>query len=185
MAQVKKNSIVNLIVITFLVVGIFVFGYVFLPEPGSSVTSCLHSVDREMTEFKLAIEDSAARMNSSPFYFRPESSCLSQLSNLSSIIYLEKLSAVCDKVCGFAANECYLLKFSSDLPDSTKRKCLNLPAHTIFEFANNCVDQNLISSGYSVIDPTVQGQLLVGQYILRNVSLAGAPYPSICIWYKK
>lgn len=146
MTQAKKNSMVDLIIVTFLVVGVFVCGYVFLPWPAPNL--CLNSVDREMTEFKYAIEDSVSRMSSPPVTFHPEGSCFSSSNKSKLTIYNEKTRAVCDSVCGFATDECYILKYSSEGNDSLKRKCLNLPPYTTFvddEVNPGCNDKNFIS----------------------------------------
>jgi len=183
MTQVKKNSIFVLIFIILLVIGIIIFSYVFLEDPYPGI--CLNSVDREMTELKLAIEDSVSRMEYPPLIFRPEGSCFTSSNKFGLIIYLEKTRLVCAQVCGASTDECYIMKYSSDLSGSLKRKCLNLPPFTTFEVGNSCSNQNLITSGYAIINPTVQGQLLVGQYLIRNVSPAGAPYPKLCFWHKE
>ncbi len=162
---------------------VMVVGYVVLEDVNTQV--CLNSVDREMTEFKLAVEDSVARMSSAPLTFRPEGSCFSSKKSLLQI-YNEETRSVCAAVCGFATDECYIMKFSSNLPGSTKRKCLNLPPYTNFQtgVSGMCGDQSLMGSGYSPIDPTVPGGFLPGSYVIRNVSPAGHQFPLICVYYK-
>jgi hypothetical protein len=170
----------ELLVAVVIMSFVMVVGYVVLDDVNTQV--CLQSVDREMTEFKLAMEDSVARMSSAPLAFRPQGSCFSsKKSELQ--IYNEETRAVCAAVCGFASDECYIMKFTSELPGSTKRKCLNLPPYTNFQ-VDMCVDEQLSGTGYAPIDPTVKGEFLAGSYVIRNVSPAGHPFPLICVWYK-
>ena len=162
---------------------VMVVGYMVLDDVNTQV--CLNSVDREMTEFKMAIEDSVARMSSAPLTFRPEGSCFSSKKALIQI-YNEDTRAVCASICGYATDNCYIMKFTSNLPGSVKRKCLNLPPYTNFQPSNSdlCTDEVLQGNAYQVIDPTVEGQFLAGNYVIRNVSPAGHPFPLICVWYK-
>ncbi len=172
----------ELLVAVIIMSFVMVVGYVVLDDVNTQV--CLNSVDREMTEFKLAIEDSVSRMSSSPLTFRPEGSCFSSKKSMLQI-YTEQTSTVCSAVCGFASNECYIMKFSSDLPGSTKRKCLNLPPYTNFQTGDTCTDTTLQGSGYNrTVDPTAQGQFLPGSYVIRNISSVGDMFPKICVYYK-
>lgn len=179
-ASAPFELLVAVVIMSF----VMVVGYVVLENVNTQV--CLNSVDREMTEFKLAIEDSVTRMSSTPLTFRPEGSCFSSKKSKLQI-YNEETRSVCAAVCGFAADKCYIMKFSSELPGSTKRKCLNLPSFTSFQDNESgmCNDDTLVQgSGYSAIDPTVEGQFLAGSYVIRNISPAGHPFPLICVYYK-
>lgn len=177
-ASAPFELMVAVIIMSF----VMVVGYMVLDTVNTQV--CLNSVDREMTEFKLALEDSVARMSSTPLVFRPEGTCFSSTKSTLKI-YNEETPSVCSAVCGFAANSCYIMVFSSKTPGiSTKRKCLNLPAFTSFQEEPTCVDSVLQGQGYSTIDPTIEGKFLPGSYIIRNISPAGHPFPMICVWYK-
>lgn len=173
----------ELLVAVIIMSFVMVVGYVVLEDVNTQV--CLQSVDREMTEFKLAIENSVARMSSAPLTFRPEGSCFSS-KKASLIIYNEETTSVCSAVCGFASDKCYIMRFSSQVPGiTTKRKCLNLPPYTGFETGDSCKYETQSSgSGYDPIDPTVEGQFLPGSYLIRNISSVGDQFPKICVYYK-
>jgi len=181
--RAQASAPFELLVAVVIMSFVMVVGYVVLDNVNTQV--CLQSVDREMTEFKAAVEDSVARMSSAPLTFRPEGSCFSS-KNSKIVIYSEETRAVCASVCGFATDECYILKFSSELPGSGKRKCLNLPPFTNFQnnTSDYCTDTTLFGNGYSPIDPTIEGQFLPGSYVIRNVSPTGHPFPLICVYYK-
>ena len=173
----------ELLVAVVIMSFVMVVGYVVLDDVNTQV--CLNSVDKEMTEFKSAIEDSVARMSSKPITFRPQGACFSTKKAMLEI-YDEKTRGVCASICGVATDSCYILKFTSDLAGALKRKCLNLPDFTTFQDATSdyCKDEVLSGTGYSVINPTVKGEFLAGNYVIRNVSPAGHAWPLICVWYK-
>lgn len=177
-ASAPFELMVAVIIMSF----VMVVGYMVLDTVNTQV--CLNSVDREMTEFKLALEDSVARMSSTPLVFRPEGTCFnSKKAHLK--IYVEENRSRCSSICGFAANSCFVMYFDIDeMMGSTKVKCLNLPAFTSFQEEPTCVDSVLQGQGYSTIDPTIEGKFLPGSYIIRNISPAGHPFPMICVWYK-
>ncbi|MGI6589540.1 MAG: hypothetical protein ACOX1V_02645 [Candidatus Iainarchaeum sp.] len=177
-ASAPFELMVAVIIMSF----VMVVGYMVLDTVNTQV--CLNSVDREMTEFKLALEDSVARMSSTPLVFRPEGTCFSSKKSTLKI-YNEETRSVCSSVCGFAANSCFIMVFSSKMPGiSTKRKCLNLPAFTSFQEEPTCTDMVLQGQGFSTIDPTIEGEFLPGSYVIRNISSVGDHFPRICVWYK-
>jgi hypothetical protein len=179
--RAQASAPFELMVAVIIMSFVMVVGYVVLSNVNEQV--CLNSVDREMTEFKLAMEDSVSRMSSIPLTFHPEGSCFSSKKS-KLLIYNEETASVCSAVCGFAADKCYIMKFSSDNAVSTKRKCLNLPSFTSFIVDSQCGDQVLTGSGFSPINPTIEGSFLPGSYVIRNISPAGNAFPLICVYYK-
>ena len=73
---------------------------------------------------------------------------------------------------------------NSNIADSFRQKCLDLPPLTNFLTKDCPIDGNYL--GYLVIDPTNPDNNIInkGMYIFTNISPAGGTYPRICVYYK-
>jgi len=142
---------------------------------------CMASVDKELTEFKSKIEDTANNMASNKFFFSPQK-CFNENR---AIIKVETLasSKQCSAKCGTPIDTCFIIMFyTADIPNGYKDKCLNLPTYTSFlsdEGSCQAVDD---LAGYDVVDP--RDAVRLGQYVMRNVAQAGDTYPKLCVFYK-
>jgi len=174
-ASAPFELFVAVIIMTFVIV----VGYQVLDRVNTEV--CLSNVEREMTKFKSAIEDTVARKSSNSFSFHPEGSCYSSKETVMQIVR-ENNSRVCADRCGYPSDDCRILLFSNPtVAGALKQKCLNLPQYTYFE--TSC-DTGTELAGYNAINPTVDGTLPSGSYVIRNISPAGQAYPQICVYYK-
>jgi len=142
---------------------------------------CMASVDKELTEFKSKIEDTANNMASNKFFFLPER-CFNEND---AIIKIETLSNTkqCSAKCGTPVDKCFTIMFyTPDVPNGYNDKCLNLPTYTSFlEDEETCKAIDDVA-GYDVVDP--RDEIRLGQYVTRNVAQAGDTYPKICVFYK-
>jgi len=145
---------------------------------------CLSSVGKEITEFKLMLEDTAIRRGSNKFEFRPDD-CFNQNT---AIIKIEKYNSTtqCGAKCGLPTESCFVLIFNApDVANGFIQKCLNLPVYTTFvNEPNDCPTDDL--DGYVAIDPTImdEGGIRPGSYVLQNVAPAAKTYPNICVFRK-
>lgn len=162
---------------------VIVIGYSVLQGVYTEV--CLNSVDREMTNLKLAIEDTVNRKSSNNVFFHPDSQCFST-TEASLKIVLETNNKVCASRCGYPSDECYIMTFSnSKIAHSLRQKCLDLPPYTNFLVEGTlCGSEELAQDGYSTVDPINSDSLKMGTYVIRNVSPAGDTYPKVCVWHR-
>ena len=175
---------VAVIIMTFVVI----VGYQALERVNNEV--CLNTVDREMTEFKTAIESTVNLKSSMSIIFRPDESCFVSGASKgkeyasSMKIELEDNPNVCSAACNYPSDKCHIMTFSNpNVAGAFRRKCLELPSYTQF-LKESCQATELqASSGYSPIDPTVEG-IKIGRYDFRNISPAGDTYPKICVYWK-
>jgi len=168
---------VAVIIMTFVVI----VGYNMLEKVNTEV--CLNTVDREMTKFKIALEDTVARKSSNAFYFHPDEKCFASQETVMKL-EVEKNQKICTARCGYPSEECYVMTFSNpNIPNAFKSKCVDLPPLTNFLTENSC-ETTLETTDYNPVDPTKEGQILIGAYRFINVSPAGDTYPKVCIWYK-
>jgi len=166
---------VAIIIMTFVII----IGIQMLSNIQAQV--CMASVDKELTEFKSKIEDTANNMASNKFFFSPER-CFNENK---ATIKVETLSstAQCSAKCGTPVDTCFTVVFyTADIPNGYKDKCLNLPTYTSFlTDPNTCPEENEVA-GYTAIDP--RDAIKLGQYVTRNVAQAGDTYPKMCVFYK-
>ena len=164
---------VAIIIMTFVVI----IGVQMLNNIQSQV--CMASVDKELSEFKSKIEDTANNMASNKFFFSPEK-CFNENKV---IIKIETLNTAkqCSAKCGTPVDTCFTIMFyAPDVPNGYKDKCLNLPTYTSFPEAL-CESTGDVA-GYDVVDP--RDAIRLGQYVTRNVAQAGDTYPKMCVFYR-
>jgi hypothetical protein len=167
-----------------LFVAIIIMGFVVVIGSQMLIAAnqqvCMNSVDKEMTTFKLYLEDTANRKSSSKFDFQPES-CFDKSK---AVIKIEKVanSKQCAAACGKPTETCFIFLFNApDIANGFRQKCLNLSAYTsFFVEEQTCPAGDL--DGYEVLKPS--DGLKVGSYVLRNVSKAAETYPKICVFYR-
>ncbi|MFA6065222.1 MAG: hypothetical protein WCW44_01345 [archaeon] len=168
---------VAVIIMTFVVI----VGYNMLEKVNTEV--CLNTVDREMTKFKIALEDTVARKSSNAFYFHPDEKCFASRETVMKL-EVETNKNLCTARCNYPSEECYVMTFSNpNIPNAFKSKCIDLPPLTNFLTETSC-EGGPDTADYKTVDPTKEGQILIGGYRLVNVSPAGDTYPKVCIWYK-
>ncbi len=171
---------VAVIIMTFVVI----IGTQMLDASQKQV--CLSSIDRELTKFKINLEDTVNMQSATKFEFRPDN-CYNE-SRAISRIFLFNDSQTCGARCGISGvDSCFILVFNaSDLPNGFREKCLNIPPYTTFLGSNDsaCNTAQTDLAGYDPISPVGdQGvNLTPGSYILRNVSTSAESYSSICIF---
>ena len=171
-----------------LLVAIIIMGFVVIIGSQMLVAAnqqvCMSSVDKEMTSFKLYLEDTANRKSSNKFDFQPES-CFDKAK---AVIRIENVanSKQCAAKCGKPTDTCFIFTFyAPDIANGFREKCLNLPKYTsFFDDATNCStpDSGLDLDGYKAIKPS--DGIKVGSYVLRNVSSAAETYPKICVFQR-
>jgi hypothetical protein len=166
---------VAIIIMTFVII----IGIQMLNNIQAQV--CMASVDKELTEFKSKIEDTANNMASNKFYFAPQR-CFNESK---AKIKIETLTNTkqCSAKCGTPIDRCFTIMFyTPDVPNGYKDKCLNLPTYTSFlEGSGRCQAIDDVA-GYDVIDP--RDAIKLGQYVTRNIAEAGDTYPKMCVFYK-
>jgi len=175
----------ELFVAVIIMAFVVVVGYSMLTYINREI--CLNSVDKEMTEFKLNLEDTVNRKSSTKFFFQPDSACFySKQTKMN--IQLLKEPMTCAARCSFSSNECYVMTFHNpNVPNAFRQKCLDLPELTQFigQTGSFCSDDSeLGSQGYNVIDPTLEG-IFTGAYILKNATPLGEAYTKVCVWHKE
>jgi hypothetical protein len=184
------NNLIGFILIGIVLIGALIAGYIVLQGMGfDSVVEndpvCLSQVNQEMTQFKVALEDTVAKKNINTFEFNPVGKCYSS-PRLTMKIVFETSKTVCEARCGYPSDSCQVLTFiNPDFPNAFNTKCLDLPAFTTFLNDSACSDLNLSSEGYSLIDLNSANILQPGIYSLRNISSSSDIYPKVCVGYKK
>jgi hypothetical protein len=178
-----------------LFVAVIIMGFVIII--GSQMLStvnrevCLNNIDKQLSDFKTNIENTANHKNSIKFYFDNPNDCFNEKIAKINIQHERKNPRLCSLICGQATDDCYFLSFiiSKEGADNiSKQKCLSISRFSTFltaAAASECDPNDLGEGydGYNAIDP--QFSLPIGNYILRNVSSPGEPYPKICTFYKK
>jgi hypothetical protein len=166
---------VALIIMAFVVIiGSQMLGDVFAKQ-------CLATVDKELTEFKVNLEDTTNNMSSSKFSFFPNR-CFNENK---AIIKIETLAnqKQCSAKCSVPSETCFIILFyAEDVPNGYKDACVNLPTYTSFLTDSTSCPTVDDLAGYTAIDP--RDGIRLGQYVLRNVAQAGDTYPKICTYYK-
>lgn len=181
-SKAQVNSPFELLVAIIIMGFVVIIGSQMIANANDQV--CLATIDKEITEFKLKLEDTASFRTSNKFEFRPnETSCYNENK---SIVKIEKYSdsKKCGTVCGRATDSCFVFTFqASDIANGLIQKCLNLPVYTSFVTGSDCPTDEADLSGFDPINPTAAGQRISsGTYILRNVAAAGKTYPVICTY---
>ena len=178
-ASAPFELFVAVIIMGFVVV----MGYTVLGQVNNEV--CLNSVDKEMTKFKAALEDTANRNSSQSFSFMPPTACFDS-KNTTMKIEVGR-DQTCSSRCGSMLSECYIMTFANpDISNAFKQKCIDLPQYTSFPTdAPLCDDSTLSSGGFQTINPIEGGKNSIqpGRYVVRNVSPTGDTYKKICVWY--
>lgn len=177
-ASAPFELFVAVIIMTFVVV----VGYQVLESVSREV--CLNSVEREMTTFKIKLEDTVARKSSNKFMFSPQGGCFESKGTIMKID-VEKDSKICANRCGYPSDSCYVMTFANpNIAGAFRQKCLELPPYTTFATTDCGQIEGPDSADYGPIDPISIGALQVGSYITRNISAAGETYPNVCVFYK-
>jgi hypothetical protein len=179
-ASAPFELFVAVIIMAFVVI----VGYSMLTYINREI--CLNSVDKEMTKFKLNLEDTVNRKSSTKFSFHPDSACFASKKTVMKI-ELYKEPQTCAARCPSSANECYLMTFSNPMvANAFRQKCLELPELTNFisDQSTICRDDLLGSEGYNVVDPTMEG-ITPGVYVLKNATPLGEAYTKVCVWHKE
>jgi hypothetical protein len=153
------------------------------------VGDCNKRVDNELIKFNKAIENAVIFQGSQTLEFNPYTECGFVNDAWVEIpLFGDTNSEVCLSVCGYAKEQCYFSTvFISDLNFSTS-KCLNVPNYTSFrneETKSMCPDKNKSELGYLLVDPSVRGSIVPGQYVMTNATPEDYNFPIVCMWYKE
>lgn len=143
---------------------------------------CQKNIDKELSEFKLNLEDSANYKNSKAFGFDNSNNCFDESD---AIIKIEKIienPKLCSIVCGIATNNCYIFNFVTSKSEIIKQKCLNISQYTDF-IKDGCDASSNELVGYETINSELN--IPVGDYVINNIAKSGEVYPKICIYHKK
>ncbi len=176
----------ELLVAVVIMAFVVIVGWKVLTD--AKLQSCLNTVDKSMTDFKINLEDTANRRSENFFNFSPDRTCFYSKDSAMKI-YLEKSSSVCAAICKRPVQECYVLKFANQsIPNAAKNKCLELPTYTSFTASGDLctnIDQTLYR-GYEPVNPLGDDgdNLGIGQYVFKYVALQGQAFPQICIWFR-
>jgi len=174
-ASAPFELFVAVIIMSFVVI----VGYQALEKVNTEV--CLNTVDREMTKFKVSLEDTVVRKSQNKLFFSPDERCVSSKGTVMKIEF-ENDKAVCSARCNYPSDGCYVMTFSNpNIANAFKQKCLDLPPYT--NFVNDCTP-GVGYSDYMPINPMDEGQIKMGSYVFSNISPAGDTYPKICVFYK-
>ena len=176
-AQGQVSAPFELFVAIIIMAFVIIIGIQMLNNIQSQV--CMASVDKELTEFKSKIEDTANNMASNKFFFSPQK-CFNESK---AIIKIETLDSTkqCSAKCGTPVDTCFTVMFyAPDIPNGYNDKCLNLPTYTSF-LESSCETTDDVA-GYDVVDP--RDEIRLGQYVTRNVAQAGDTYPKMCVFYR-
>ena len=177
-ASAPFELFVAVIIMTFVVI----VGYQMLQTVNNEV--CLNTVDREMTKLKINLEDTVARKSSNRFMFQPDNKCFSSKDTMMKLA-LESNKDVCAARCGHPSENCFILTFyNPNVPNGFKAKCMDVPIYTSFVKDDASVLCGDAEPGFVLTDPTIDGSIQIGSYILRNVSTVGETFPKVCMWYK-
>ncbi|MBT4192613.1 MAG: hypothetical protein HOE11_04860 [Candidatus Diapherotrites archaeon] len=145
---------------------------------------CLLSIDKELTEFKLSIEETAQKKASVKFDFRPED-CFNEKKVTIKLHQFIDDPATCAARCGDPRDSCFIIFFSApNLSNGYKQKCLDIAEYTTFLGEDaDCATTGALE-GYTAMKPIGDAAdvLLPGTYVLRDVSPAGNAYPKICVF---
>ena len=180
----------ELFVAVIIMAFVVIVGYNMLEKVNTEV--CLNTVDREMTECKINLEDTVVRKSSNSFFFGPDTKCFASKQTTMKI-EIVKQRAVCASRCNYPSDECYVMTFRNpNISNSLKQKCIDLPPLTNFLLDQSCQDYSLeedesgqtSTADYRAVDPTKEGDILIGNYRIVNVSPAGDTYPKVCVWYR-
>lgn len=169
---------VAVIVMGFVVV----MGAVVLAQVGKEI--CLNSVDKEMTEFKDALE-STVKGGSRELSFSPDSSCFDSKETIMKIEVYE--GKICSERCGNMASQCFVMIFSNpNLSNAVRQKCIDVPVYSSFLTEESCSDPELANLAYTTINPLSDNQFSIksGKYVIRSASPQGDQYKKFCVWYK-
>lgn len=178
-----------------LFVAVIIMGFVILIGTGMldkvNDQVCLNSIDKQITDFKLYLEETANKKSSTKFGFWPDN-CF-QESKAGINIQKKTSTTTCAAKCGKPTDSCFVIQFySAELAGGFKEKCLNLPTYTSFySDGENCFSSISAEDldGYDAIDPMYGGsgdeplKIRRGSYVIRNISAAGEVYPKICVYY--
>jgi uncharacterized protein (UPF0333 family) len=165
---------------------VIVIGYQTLEQINREV--CLSTVEREMTNFKINLEDTVARKSQNKIFFSPDPKCFSSKNTVMKI-EIEKSKSVCASRCSYPSDTCYVMTFQNpNIANAFKQKCLDLPKYTSFvsDASDNglCSDVELSKDNYHAINPMEAGTIMIGSYIFRNISPAGETFPKVCVFYR-
>ena len=157
-----------------------IINYFFHPSPPGQ---CMNSTDKEMTTFKLMLEDTANRKNDTNFNFQPES-CFDWSK---ATIKIERIanSTQCAAVCGKPTETCFTFIFNApDVPNGFRQKCLNLPTYTTLldNYSDQTEKQCPPLEGYTTVQ--VSENIPLGAYLLKNISGPENTYPKVCTYQK-
>lgn len=172
---------VAVIIMTFVII----IGTQMLNQSQEQV--CLTSIDRELTEFKINLEDTVNSRSATRFEFRPDD-CYNEAKAVVKIFRYND-AATCGSKCGVSGVEsCFVLLFNaSDISQGHREKCINIPAYTTFlggSLGKDLCGVGADLQGFGPIFPvgTDGENLTPASYALRNVSDASETYPSICVY---
>jgi hypothetical protein len=147
---------------------------------------CVNNIDKQLSDFKSNIENTANYKNSTKFLFENPDKCFNEKNAKINITHVAKNARLCALVCGRAEESCFILNFVISKDGISKQKCLNINKFTTFmtgETTSACDSATLGVDGYVAISP--ENSLPTGSYILRNVSNPGEPFPKVCTFYRK
>jgi hypothetical protein len=178
----QMSSPFELMVAVIIMTFVIIIGTQMLNQSQDQV--CLASIDRELTEFKINLEDTTNSRSATKFDFRPDN-CYNQNEAVVKIFRYAD-SATCGAKCGISGvNSCYVLLFSTnDIANGFKEKCINIPTYATFLGSDSQCSPGPDLEGFSPILAVGEDgeNLTPGTYALRNVSSASEAYPSVCIF---
>lgn len=161
---------------------VIIIGYQTLERVNQEV--CLSTVEREMTNFKVNLEDTVSRKSQNKIYFSPDPKCFSSKDTVMKI-EVEKNKSVCAARCSYPSDTCYVMTFQNpNIANAFKQKCLDLPKYTSFVDDRELCEVTPDMEGYFPIKPMDSGQIVIGSYIFRNISPAGETFPKVCVFHK-
>ncbi len=184
-------------IISVLVTSLFLFGCVNFPIANNGVCEvnepinssdcayeefCQKNIDKELSEFKLNLEDSANYKNSNAFRFDNPNNCFDESDAIIKIERIIENPKLCSIVCGIATNNCYIFNFVISKSEIIKQKCLNISQYTDF-IEDGCDASSNELVGYETIYP--EFNIPIGDYVINNLAKSEEVYPKICIYHKK
>lgn len=192
----KKNFVFNekgqmsapfeLFVAVIIMAFVIIIGSQMLATVNREV--CVNNIDKQLSDFKVNIQNTANYKNSTKFFFENPEKCFNEKEAKINVQHITKNSRLCSLICGQAVDDCYYLNFVLSKDGVSKQKCLSISKFSTFltATAGDGCNNSILGDGhdgYNAINP--QLSLPIGNYVLRNISKPGEAYPKICTFYKK
>jgi hypothetical protein len=157
----------------------------YCPQDCENGGICLQTVEKEIDNFVMALEDSTNNYRNGYVDFKPVyNNCYDEAQSTLMIEDIRDNSRRCSSICGLNVDSCFVMTFhSNEIVNGYLQKCIQIPVYTTFGNSESCSTVGL--EDRVVINPTTERLAIKsGDYLFLNVAPSGQVYPEICIYYK-